>query len=225
MKRFLSVLIAFVVGGALAFTGAYYLKEKGQKESTKPSRVMAPTTSSLQKPVPSQIEEELNALAAKMLVDWKSESRLTLNMVAQLRSYEDMLEEVMGYSQRVEKDLAIFDEISKHKFQEDVALQADLFSGKKSEVVAKHLQQFQANRVGAILARMRPREASTIMDHWAVADDQRVSKFYREVMASYLNNKRFDENPEFFTKQLAKATHDDNAPAKPAARSAGQPTK
>ncbi|MCB1136813.1 MAG: hypothetical protein KDK78_11135, partial [Chlamydiia bacterium] len=48
------------------------------------------------------------------------------------------------------------------------------------------------------LSKMKPKEASAVLDTWAENKDPRVSAFYREVTAAYLNNKRYDANPQAF---------------------------
>ncbi len=146
------------------------------------------------------IQRELNELSEKVVAQLKSEERLNLNMVAQLRSHQEMMRQIEGYSAKIERNLDLIEEISKEEFQEDVKLQASLFNGKKSDLVAQHLEEFRAARVGAILAKMKEKEASKVLDTWAKQDDIKVAAFYREVMASYLNNKRRDANPELFNK-------------------------
>ena len=145
-------------------------------------------------------QSELEKLSAKTLNDLQEENRTNLKMFAQLRSYKNMLSQIQTYAEKVEKDIEIIKEINKEEFQEDVQLQASLFSGKKPTLVAKHLEEFKASRVGAILAKMKEKEASVVMDVWAKQEDPRVSAFYREVITSYLNNKRHDANPELFNK-------------------------
>lgn len=151
-------------------------------------------------PQQTPIQQELEQLTTKMVQELKQEDRLTLTMVSQLRSFYEMMTQVQGYAKQIETNLDIVEEISKEEFQEDVKLQASLFSGKKPDLVAKHLEEFRAGRVGAILAKMKDKEASAVMDIWAKKDDPKISGFYREVMASYLNNKRRDANPELFNK-------------------------
>lgn len=144
--------------------------------------------------------KELNALANKIASDIRAESRLNLNMMAQLRAYKETLKQIKGYAAKVERDIDIIKEISKGEFQEDVKLQASLFTGKRPEIVAKHLEEFRSSRVGAILAKMKEKEASSVLDVWAKQKDPRVSAFYRQVMSAYLNNRRRDANPELFRK-------------------------
>lgn len=151
------------------------------------------------KPLRTPIDE-LNELADQISSEIRSEMRLNLKMTSQLRSYKEMLEQIQGYASKVEKDIDIIKEITKNQYQEDVKLQASLFTGKKPDVVAKHLEEFRASRVGAILAKMKEKEASVVLDIWAKADDPRMSTFYRQVMNSYLNNRRRDANPHLFDK-------------------------
>jgi hypothetical protein len=146
------------------------------------------------------IQQELNDLSSKVIAQIKSEERLNLNMVAQLRSYQEMMRQIEGYASEIERNLDLIEEISKDEFQQDVKLQASLFSGKKASLVGKHLEEFRASRVGAILAKMKEKEAGAVLDTWAKQEDVKVAAFYREVMAAYLNNRRRDANPELFNK-------------------------
>lgn len=141
-------------------------------------------------------KEELDELSKRYLSDIKSDHRLNLKMATQLRSYENFLNYLKSYAKEVERDLKILEQISKDSFQEDVKLQASLFAGKKPEVVATHLEKFRSSRVGAILAKMKDKEASKVLDIWAIEQDPRVNLFYQEVMVSYLKNKRYDTHPE-----------------------------
>lgn len=166
--------------------------------------------SQAEEPLPP-IQQELNDLSSKMVAELRNEDRLSLNMVAQLRSYEEMLRHIESYAKKIERDIDIIEEISKDEYQEDVKLQASLFAGKKSTLVAKHLEEFRASRVGAILAKMKEKEASAVLDVWAKGSDPKVSAFYREVVAAYLNNKRRDANPELFNKLVQ--DNQDQAPA------------
>lgn len=151
----------------------------------------------------SAVEQELEELSSQMVSDFHAERRVNVNMVGQLRAYRRMLTQIQDYAQAVEKQIDIIEEIGKDEFQEDVKLQASLFAGKKSDLVAKHLKEFKASRVGAILSKMKEKEASAVLDTWAKKDDPRVSAFYRETMAAYLNNKRRDMHPELFDKGVA----------------------
>ena len=148
----------------------------------------------------SPMQRELKELTEKIVMELKAEARLNFTMVPQLRAFRDMLTLIENYANKVETDIEVIKEISKNEFQEDVELQAALFKGKKSDLVAKHLEEFSASRVGAILAKMKPKEASDVLDVWAKSDNPTISMFYRKVMASYLNNKRRDENPELYRK-------------------------
>lgn len=191
-----SLLIILVVGGLMYKQNAVKLEE-GDKEFIHIQ--VKEETESTKKPQITPIEE-LNSLASVISSEIRAETRLNLNMMSQLRSYEEMLKQVQGYAKKVEKNIDIIKEITKDQFQEDIALQASLFSGKRAEIVAKHLEEFRASRVGAILAKMKEKEASFVLDIWAKQRDPRVSSFYRQVMASYLSNKRYDNQPELFNK-------------------------
>lgn len=143
-------------------------------------------------------EKELARLTEEMIAELQADGRLSLSMVPQLRTYRDMLALIQSYARKVEQDLDIIKEISKGEFQENVELQAALFSGKKPDLVAKHLEEFRAGRVGAILAKMKEKEASAVMDVWAGQKNPTISRFYRQVVEAYLKNKRRDLNPENF---------------------------
>lgn len=189
----LVIILGAIIGGAMYFIQPQAMG--GQEEEV----VRVPTPSEDSRPVPA-IQQELNDLSAKMVSQLKAEEQLNLNLVAQLRSYQEMLRQIEDYAADVERNLDIIEEISREEFQEDVKLQADLFAGKKPSLVAKHLEEFRAARVGAILSKMKDKEASAVLDIWAQQQNPKVSAFYREVMASYLNNKRRDANPELFNK-------------------------
>ncbi len=144
------------------------------------------------------MQEELSNASAKIVAEMRAESRLNLNMLGQLRAYSQMLAQLDTIAQDVDKNMAIIEEITKDEFQENVRLQAALFSGKKADVVAGHLEEFPASRVGAILSKMKDKEASLVLDVWAKGKDPAMSHFYREVTAAYLNNKRFENHPKLF---------------------------
>ena len=191
-----TLLILMIVGGFMFYGNMIKPAEDGEefihisvKEDEKREKI----------PERNPIDE-LNKLANQVSSDIRAEMRLNLSMMAQLRSYQEMLKQVQGYARKVEKDIDIIKEISKDQFQDDVKLQASLFSGKKPATVAKHLEEFRSSRVGAILAKMKKKEASAVLDIWAKSEDIRISSFYRQVMSSYLNNKRRDANPELFNK-------------------------
>jgi len=191
------ILILAVLVGAAVFFARSFKTTAGLKppiEKVQRNQILVKETS----PKVSSIQEELEDLSTQMVADLQSEQRLNLSMIGYLRSYQQMLNEIKEYAQTVEKQIAVIEEISKEEFQEDVKLQASLFSGKKPELVAKHLEEFRASRVGAILAKMKEKEASAVLDIWAKKKDPRVSAFYRETMAAYLNNRRRDMHPELF---------------------------
>lgn len=191
-----TLLILMIVGGFMFYGNMIKPAEEGEEYIH-----ISVKEDEQRKKVPERNPiDELNKLANQVSTDIRAEMRLNLSMMAQLRSYQEMLKQVQGYAQKVEKDIDIIKEISKDQFQDDVKLQASLFSGKKPATVAKHLEEFRSSRVGAILAKMKKKEASAVLDIWAKSDDIRISSFYRQVMSSYLNNKRRDANPELFNK-------------------------
>lgn len=186
----LSMALVLVV--AVAAGGAWYFL-KGSP--TPPVEQKAPVVVQETKPSPprmSPVQQELEQLAAKTVQDLQTESRVNLNMIGQLRAQQETLKAIQEYSAKVQKQIDVIEEISKDEFQEDVRLQASLFNGKKSDLVAKHLEEFRASRVGAILAKMKEKEASAVLDIWAESQDPKVTAFYREAMTAYLTNKRHD---------------------------------
>ena len=153
----------------------------------------------------SPMDKKISDLRQKVLTDLRADERLKVNMIPMLRTYRDMLKLLNNYAKKVETDIEILKQISKNEFQEDISLQAALFKGKKASLVAQHLEEFNAGRVGAILAKMKDAEASKVLDIWAQPQDPELSKFYRAVMAAYLQNKRRDANPEFYQQLSEKA--------------------
>ena len=203
-------LIILVVAGLIA-VAFYFGSKRGAQQFALQSSIagvpQASTSVGFVETVPeaSPVQAELDQLSEQMIADLRAENRLNLNMLAQLRSYQEMLRQIEGYAKKVEKDLTLLEEISKDEFQEDVQLQAALFGGKKPELVAKHLEEFRAERVGAILSKMKDKEASAVLDVWAKQKSPKVSAFYREVTSAYLNNKRRDLHPELFKEFSAEA--------------------
>jgi len=191
----LVVVLALVIGAAVFFTRDF----KTTASITPPNEeVVKNKASSQSQPQVSAIQEELDRLSQQMVADLQSERRLNLNMVGTLRANRQMIDQIQTYAVKVEKQIDIIEEIAKDEFQEDVKLQASLFTGKKADLVAKHLEEFRAARVGAILAKMKEKEAGAVLDIWAKASNPRISSFYREAMAAYLNNRRRDMHPELF---------------------------
>lgn len=199
---FSSLMIMLVVGSFLYFGDRVKEAKEGEEESI---HISVKKTQEEKKIVQESPVEELNALAKKLSADIRAEMRLNLNMMAQLRTYKEMLKQVQGYAAQVERDIDIIKEISQDQFQDDVKLQASLFSGKRSETVAKHLEEFRSSRVGAILAKMKEKEASAVLDIWAREKNPQISAFYRQVMAAYLSNRRRDARPDLFNKLQSKA--------------------
>ncbi len=146
----------------------------------------------------TKTQESLSLLAEKLSRNLQAEEKLRLSMISQLQTFESLLEDLRDYSLKIENDMAILNRISDGQFQEDVKLQAALYKGKKPSIVADHLSDFHANRAGAILAHMKEKEASDVLDVWAVSTDIKVVDFYRQVMAAYLDNKRYLLNPKLY---------------------------
>lgn len=147
-------------------------------------------------------QKELDGLVQTLHTTLKAENRLNLSMTSQLRAQLSMLKSVQSYAKKVEDQVAGIQEMSKGQFQDDVKLQAALFNGKGAKIVAKHLEEFRPNRVGAILANMEQEEASNVLDIWAQQTDKRTSDFYRSVMTSFLMNRRYQTSPEAFSQIL-----------------------
>ncbi len=150
--------------------------------------------------------DAISALASDLLSEIEAEKTLNVSMTAQLRTYHDLLQLISDYAESVEKDIDLIREISKNEFQEDVSLQASLFTGKKSVLVAKHLEEFHPTRVGAILAKMKENEASQVLDVWAKEKTPESRIFYRHVVDTYLLNKRRDMNSELFDRLVISET-------------------
>ena len=204
------LVIAGLIGAALFFAQDYL-----QKKKAPPTQSASSSTEGASKVPPAPpIQQELNDLAARMVAEMRQEERLNLNMVGQLRSYQTLLQQTQSYAQAIEKNIKILEKFSENEFQEDVSLQAQLFTGKKPELVAKHLEEFRASRVGAILAKMKEKEASVVLDIWAERKVPKVRAFYREVMAAYLSNKRQEANPKLL--QLPNQEEQENAAAQAA---------
>lgn len=215
MKNLVVALLVVVVAGA---AGAWYFLKNTAVEPQK--ETVPPVVAAKPEPVKmSAVQQELEQLAAKTVQDLQQESRVNLNLFGQMRAQQETLKAIQAYSAKVQKQIDVIEELSKDEFQEDVKLQASLFNGKKSDMVAKHLEEFRASRVGAILAKMKEKEASAVLDIWAESQDPKVAAFYRETMTAYLANKRHDMHPEAL-KGLQEATASQNtAPIKKEATS------
>ncbi len=196
IAAFTTLFILLLVGGLMYFGGRIKKGEKGEEYIL----IQVKEEAEVDEGPKRTAIDDLNELAEKVAANMRSEIRLNLNMMAQLRAYQEMLNQVQGYANKVERNIDIIKEITQNEFQEDVSLQASLFTGKRPNTVASHLEEFRASRVGAILAKMKEKEAGAVLDVWAKQKDPRVSVFYRQVMAAYLNNKRRDEHPELFNK-------------------------
>ncbi len=145
-------------------------------------------------------QDSLSDLSEELTKNLEAEKKLSLTMVSQLQTFESFLSNLRDFSSHIEENLVILNKITDKQFQEDVKLQAALYKGKDSKIVAKHLQEFHANRVGAILAYMKDKEAGNVLDLWAAGNTPDISLFYREVMAAYLDNKRYLLNPSLYEK-------------------------
>ena len=143
MKAKLLVPLLLTVLVVLAAGAAFYWKDfllsKFKKE---PQMAMTAPSAALMPPVVSEQQQELDQLTAQLITDMRAENRLNLSMTAQLRGYQEMLKQVTDYGQKIENDMDMIRQISKDDFQEDVVLQAALFTGKKPEIVASHLEEF-----------------------------------------------------------------------------------
>ncbi len=145
-------------------------------------------------------QDSLSDLAEELSQNLEAEKKLSMSMVSQLQTLEAFLSNLRDFSSDIEENLLILNKITDKQFQEDVKLQAALYKGKDSKTVSEHLKEFHANRVGAILAYMKDKEAGNVLDLWAAANTPDISIFYREVMAAYLDNKRYLLNPSLYHK-------------------------
>jgi len=203
-----TLIIALLLLLIAAIGGFYFWKTKQdqekQKLATLASAALVPIESALPiETLPSEensaLQTELNNLTKQTIGNIQAEQRLNLNMAAQLNSYKAIISQLQEYSNQIEGNINLIKEISKEDFQENVAMQALLFTGKKPELVAKHLEEFDPMRVGAILSKMKEKEAGQVFDVWAVSPPVQAStNFYRDVMAAYLANRRRDLHPELF---------------------------
>lgn len=171
-------------------------KKKQQEASEKKAKEIAENGQNSQDS--NDVDQQLRDLSEKFVVDIETERRLNASMVSQLRAYQDMLVQVENYAKRVEKDIDYIRAIAATEFKEDVQLQADLYTGKKPKKIAQQLEKFSPVRAGAILARMKAKEAGNVLDVWAKDPNPEVEVFYRDVMISYLKNRRMLDNPELF---------------------------
>jgi hypothetical protein len=207
MKNKLGIILFLMLFAAL-FAGAFFFGKKiggggisgGSGNTSGSSDDPESSMSYVEIDTTTQEEKELKLLTEKLVKEMRAEERLDLSMVSQLRSYREMLAKTDRYAKRVEKELDVIKEINEESFQEDILLQAALFSGKKPTLVAKHLEGFNPSRIGAILSKMKKKEASAVLDVWASVDDPDSKMFYRSVMSSYLTNKRRDMDPELYQK-------------------------
>jgi len=207
MKAKVGIVLTSILIVALLVTASLFYWKENNLQSQKNEKQISQINEEQRSQEKTNLlkEKELNQLREKLITELRADERLKVNMVPTLRMYRDMLKLLDNYAQKVETDIEILQQISNNEFQEDIILQAALFKGKKATQVAKHLEEFNAGRVGAILAKMKEQEASNVLDVWAEPENTQVSKFYRAVMAAYLQNKRRDANPEYY-KHLSKKT-------------------
>lgn len=198
-QKFLFFLFLLAAGGGGVFYHQWKKQQKVAEESSAQEISQKIDSSSpVQKNFTEEIDplhEELEALSQDVIRNIKTEMKLNLDMIAQLRTYKKMLHQLQNYSHKVEKEIALIQEITRDEFKDNVALQAELFKGKKPVLIAKHLREFSPVRAGAILSKMREKEASQVLDAWASTD----SEFYRATVEAYLKNKRQEMHPELFT--------------------------
>jgi flagellar motility protein MotE (MotC chaperone) len=200
----LSILLFILLVAGL---GGFFVKKRYEKMLAEKKQFIDKEKAQIEKAANAEIEvknellktqESLTTLAQSLKRNLDAEQKLSLTMISQLQTFEALLSNLKSFSHEVENNIAILNRISDKQFQEDVKLQAALYKGKKAEIVADHLSEFHANRAGAILANMKEQEASDVLDVWAVSNDPKTSEFYREVMAAYLDNKRYLQNPSFY---------------------------
>lgn len=208
-KKRIIILSSIVLGLLILGFGAYYGKkqfddvlDKQKAQAQKEEKKLAQATEQAVEAKQSLMknEDSLSALASELAKNIESEKKLSLSMISQLQTFESFLIHLQEFSSDVETNLDILNRISDKQFLEDVKLQAALYKGKDPKTVAEHLQEFNANRVGAILAYMKEKDASNVLDIWALNNTSDASQFYREVMAAYLDNKRYQLNPQLYEK-------------------------
>ena len=129
-KKSIFFIILAVVIIALLATAFFIFKKKTPSPNDVTQKPIKQVTEKDLKGKQTNFQKELEQLSSKMITEIKSEQRLNMTMFAQLRAYREMLESLQSYAKKLEKDLSIYDEISKNEFQEDVTLQAELFKGK-----------------------------------------------------------------------------------------------
>jgi flagellar motility protein MotE (MotC chaperone) len=143
----------------------------------------------------SVMQKEAEQLSNNYASELQDEQKLSLSLVPNLKALKNSLELVKDYAEGVEKDIDMIAEISNKDFQENVMLQAVLFKNKKPALVAKHLQELDVNRAGAILSKMTEEEAANILDFWSQNENNQLSN---EVIAAYISCKRHDLHPELY---------------------------
>lgn len=197
-------MIAGVLSGAVALGAggfvAYNMMQEPPKET---KQEMVDPKNAKKKANKASLSEEavkkdMRDLSREILVNMNTEKRLNTSMMSQLRAYNSMQKQIQDYAKKVEGDIDYIRAIAKDEFQEDVKMQAELYTGKKPHKVAKQLEKFSPFRAGAILAHLKPKDAGNVLDVWAKSPDPDIEPFYKEVMIAYLKNKRFLENPGLF---------------------------
>ncbi|MCH1430160.1 MAG: hypothetical protein GWP59_01795 [Chlamydiales bacterium] len=197
-------IIAGVLSAGVALGTAGFIANELTKEPKKEDQLIAQAdtvkkkTASAAKDSDQKVNEGLETLSREILVNMNTEKRLNTSMMSQLRAYNSMQKQIQDYAKKVENDIDYIRAISKDEFQEDVKMQAELYTGKKPKKIAKQLEKFSPFRAGAILAHLKAKEAGNVLDVWAKSPDPSVEPFYKDVMISYLKNKRYLENTELF---------------------------
>jgi flagellar motility protein MotE (MotC chaperone) len=205
-------VIAGVLSAGIALgTAGFIANELNKEEPEKTEKVLAQNKQlkngkkSASKDSEEKINQGLEDLSREILVNMNTEKRLNTSMMSQLRAYNSMQKQIQDYAKKVESDIDYIRAISKDEFQEDVRMQAELYSGKKAKKIAKQLEKFAPFRAGAILAQLKAKEAGNVLDVWAKSQDPATEPFYKEVMISYLKNKRYLENAELFNEMKGDA--------------------
>lgn len=208
-KKRIIILSAIVIALIAVGLGAYFGKKQFDDVLSKQKALAAKEEKRLAEATDRELEakkaltksqDSLSELAEELGKNVAAEKKLSLSMISQLQTFESFLSNLKDFSNSIEDNLAILDRISDKQFQEDVKLQAALYKGKNPKTVADHLQEFHANRVGAILAHMKDKDAGNVLDIWAAGNSAEESTFYKEVMAAYLDNKRYLKNPKLYEK-------------------------
>lgn len=175
--------------------GFFWGKREGDLSTQLEKENASPVTEEEDTTDPHQ--EELRQFVSQIRESIEAEMELNLEIFTQLHTYKQIFHHLTNYSKEIEREIDLLQEISRDEFQENVRLQAALFKGKKPELIVNHLRELSPTRAGAILAKMKEKKVSNILDLLA---DVPEKSFYREVLHAYLKSKRRTLHPELFQK-------------------------